>query len=175
MKIKNNYQQTTFGHTYIDIKSLNSVYKASPIIQALKEQNTPLRKFIKEIINTKHFEDNIGDCFIKLSGKVYRTEHAFKETDIIQFLFPKKQEQARKIMFHELENMKTGLKNKLLVKELIPDLAAKKGSFSVEFEDGSPTFCYDISPTHEKLVNYIKSNEIVEDLKKRIQYFKNNF
>ena len=104
MKIKSNYQQQKFGHAFIDIRSLNNFYKASPIIKALKEQNTPLRKFIKEVINTKKFEDNIGDCFIKFNQKYYRTNDrfTFRNFDLYNFCFLKSRNKQEKPCFLNL-------------------------------------------------------------------------
>ena len=184
MKIENNYQQQTFKQSYIDMRSLNSIYQNKPIIRALKEQNTPLRKFIQEVINTEKFEKDMGDCFIKFSHERYPVEGLlFEDVDILQFSFPKKIEQARKKMHDKTEQMKPNPRYsefannavKSQAKKMIPIHAEKEGSFSVIFDDGSCCFDSDYpNPTHKELSNYIKGSKIVEDLKKRIENISNN-
>lgn len=191
MRIKNDYQNQTFKHLYIDMRSLNTIYQNKPIIRALKEQNTPLRKFIKEVINTEKFEKDMGDCFIKLSHERYPVEGlTFVDMDIIKFLFPKKQEQARRELFNQLDNLEPNPRfekyeekirvfmekwERAFIAKQIPDLAEKESSFCTMFEDGDCIFSSDYpNPTHKELVNYIKSSKIVEDLKKRIEYIFNN-
>ena len=165
-----------FGYAYIDMRSLSTIHQNKPIIKALKEQNTPLKKFINEVINTKEFENNMGDCFIKISHDRFPVEGlVFAETDIIQFLFPKKIEQARKILTDEVEQTKLSKKEwvnnalKSQAKNLIPLQAEKEGSFCTMFDDGNGMFDYEYEPTHKELADYIKSDKIVEDLKKHIQ------
>ena len=191
MKIENNYTNFNtnnklkylprFGHAYIDMRSLSTIHQNKPIIKALKEQNTPLRKFINEVINTKEFENNMGDCFIKISHDRFPVEGlVFAETDIIQFLFPKKIEQARKILTDEVEQTKFSQKEwinnalKSQAKNLIQLQAEKEGAFCTMFDDGSCMFDYDYEPTHKELAGYIKSDKIVKDLKKRIEYMSSN-
>lgn len=191
MKIENNYTNFNtnnklkylprFGHAYIDMRSLNTIYQNKPIIKALKEQNTPLRKFINEVINTKEFENNMGDCFIKISHDRFPVEGwTFSETDIIQFLFPKKIEQARKILIDEIEQTEFDSREyinmalKSQAKNRLPSWAEKEGSFCTMFNDGSRMFDYDYEPTHKELAEYMKSDEIVKDLKKRIEYMASN-
>lgn len=187
MKIENNYtnfktnnnQQylPRFGYAYLDVRSLNTIYQNKPIINALKEQNTSLRKFIKDVINTKIFENNMGDCLIKISHDRFPVEGlVFAETDIIQFLFPKKIEQARKILTDQVEQTRFSQKEtvnnalKSQAKNLIPLQAEKEGSFCTMFDDGSSMLDYEYDPTHKELADYIKSDKIVKDLKKRIEY-----
>lgn len=85
MRIENKSLTPNFGRAYIDMQSLNkygqSLYFAngrSKIITALKDRNTPLRKFIREVINTPKFEKEYGDVFISFNrqnilvkGKIY--------------------------------------------------------------------------------------------------------
>ena len=68
MRIENNYQQQTFGRAYLDMQSLNRYrYGKKTIIKALKERETPLRKYLKTVVNTKDFEKDMGDCFISFN------------------------------------------------------------------------------------------------------------
>ena len=197
MKIESNYTNfgsqikpnclPSFGHAYIDMHSLNSIYRNKPIIRALKEQNTPFRKFIKEVINTAKFEKYMGDCFIKFDRKKYPVEgETFADVDILQILFPQKQEQAKKELFYQLEHLEPNPRfakyeekirkiaeksERDFIEKQIPRLAEKESSFCAMFNDGSCTFDWDYpNPTHEELVNYIKGSKIVKDLTRRIQY-----
>ena len=86
-------------------------------------------------------------------------------------MFPKKQEQARKTLFFEFDNLKPNFPNRLFIEKSIPDLAEKRGSFFKMF-DGDNTNI--VNPTYQNLVNYIKGNKIVEDLMEHIQYFNNS-
>ena len=90
MRIENNYQQQTFGRAYLDMRSLNRYgYGKNIIIEALKERNTPLRRFIKEVINTKEFEKDMGDCFISCKRQRFFGEGGYG-FHTINIRFPKR-------------------------------------------------------------------------------------
>ncbi len=171
MKILNNCQQQTFTKAYIDTHSLKNNSHNKPIIEALKDENTPLNKFIKEVINTKEFENNNGDCFIRFSEKMIPLDGAAVPVDIVEFSFAKKIEQARKELFQKTEQEPDDIM-KFVMKRLIPSLAEKAGTFTKMFDDGSNIYDFDYDsdiPTHKELADYIKSDKIVEDLKEFIQ------
>ena len=82
--------QQTFTKAYTDTHSLKNSSHNKPIIEALKDENTPLNKFIKEVINTKEFENNNGDCFIRFSEKMIPLDGAAAPVDTVEFSFAKK-------------------------------------------------------------------------------------
>lgn len=90
MRIENNYQQQTFSRAYLDMQSLNRYgYGKKLIIEALKEMETPLRKYLKNVVNTKDFEKDMGDCFISFNRQRHFGEGA-NLFDMIRIRFPKR-------------------------------------------------------------------------------------
>ncbi len=171
MKILNNCQRQTFTKAYIDTHSLKNSSHNKPIIEALKDENTPLNKFIKEVINTKEFENNNGDCFIRFSEKMIPLDGAAAPVDIVEFSFPKKIEQAKKELLKQAEQEPDELMKKVM-QRFVPTLAEKEGTFTKMFDDGSNIYDFDYEsdiPTHKELADYIKGDKIVEDLKKFLQ------
>ena len=171
MKILDNCQGQSFTKAYIDIHSLENRSHNRPIINALEDENTPLKKFINEVINTKEFENNNGDCFIKFSEKMIPLDGAAAPVDIVEFSFPKKIEQAKKELLQKTEQEPDDMM-KFVMKRLIPSFAEKAGTFTKMFDDGSNIYDFDYDsdiPTHKELADYIKSDKIVEDLKEFLQ------
>lgn len=176
MKIENIYpnmnaknippQLPSFGSTYINMLSLHKygttqIDKKS-IIKALKEKNTPLRKFISEVLNTKQFENDMGDCFITLNQK----QDFLHLSDIIHFSFPKKHQQALK---HTHNLFETGEYQPIKAyKEEMANYIAEKTSLKASFVGSH----IDKKQGVEKLADYIKGSKIVEDLKKHIDEFR---
>lgn len=165
MRIENLYQQQTFGRAYINMQSLSRYgYGKKKIIEALKEKNTPLREYIKTIINTKEFEKNIGDCFISFSHQRHLGEGGYR-FDTIIFSFPQKQEQAKKriLDYYENSDCRKLKKEKFEpYKKCIANDAANKTIFYAGFSDN------DVQDGSEELAKYILGKEIVKDLKKHI-------
>ena len=196
MRIENNY--TTFSNknnkylppfekAYINMHTLNNYYDIYPaqffqngrthIINALKDKNTPLRKFISEVINTKEFENNMGDCYISFSRE-NRFGKAAGLFDIITFTFPKKQEQAIKHTFNMFKTVENLHKLERL-KESIANNLAKGTTFDAGFRDYIHKNPYTGTKSEQngaqKLAEYIQSSEIVEHLKMHIEKYKNKY
>lgn len=177
MRIENNTSSQNFGRAYIDIKSLNK-YGQSPyfakgrnkIVSALKEPNTPLRKFIREVINTPKFEKEYGNVYISFNRQKHFGEG--KDLfDMVDFKFPKMQEKARQSMVNFLNTHSEFTKN-LKATDRAPYIQAaeKKTIHSVGFRDYS-YFGFGQDGA-EELQKYLKSNEIVEDLQDHIKKIK---
>lgn len=177
MRIENNTSNQIFGRAYIDMKSLNkygqSLYFAngrSKIITALKDLNTPLRKFINEVINTPKFEKEYGDVFISFNRQKHfgEGEDLF---DMVHFKFPKLQKKAQESMANFLNryNKWTKSLNATARKPYIED-AEKDTIYSAGFRDLA---CWAYSQDGaEELQKYLKSSEIVEHLSKHIKKLK---
>lgn len=173
---KINYQTCAFKAAYINIHSLNQCSKGKKeIIRALKENNTPLRKFIKETLNTEKNESIIGDVFINFekNKKPYEGDDFF---DIIRFTFPKIKEQKISKFLQNLSDNQDKKSYKYMLehkKEFIKELS-EKTDFMTGFRD------YDYRDSTEiiigngfqdgakQLSKYLKGKEIVEDLKEHI-------
>ncbi len=173
MRIENNYQQQTFGRAYLDMQSLNRYrYGKKTIIKALKERETPLRKYLKTVVNTKDFEKDMGDCFISFNRQRYFGEYGLFHT--ISFEFPKKREQAIK---HELDFFENGNWGKLKkekfepFKEMIISDIANKTTCYAGFNDIEELE----QDGAEELAKYITGKEIVKDLKEHIAKFRTKY
>ena len=173
MRIENNYQQQTFGRAYLDMQSLNRYgYGKKTIIKALKERKTPLRKYLKTVVNTKDFEKDMGDCFISFNRQRYFGEYGLFHT--ISFEFPKKWEQAIK---HELDFFENGNWGKLKkekfepFKEMIISDIANKTTCYAGFNDIEELQ----QDGAEELAKYITGKEIVKDLKEHIAKFRTKY
>lgn len=173
MRIENNYQQQTFGRAYLDMQSLNRYgYGKKTIIKALKERKTPLRKYLKTVVNTKDFEKDMGDCFISFNRQRYFGEYGIFHT--ISFEFPKKREQAIK---HELDFFENGNWGKLKkekfepFKEMIISDIANKTTCYAGFNDIDELE----QDGAEELAKYITEKEIVKDLKEHITKFRTKY
>lgn len=172
MKIENintSSHLPSFGSTYINMLSLHNYgithNDKKCIIKALKEKNTPLRNFISEVLNTKQFENDMGDCFITFNQK----QDFLHLSDIIHFSFPKKHQQAIKHT-HNLFESDEFQSIKSYKKEIANDIA-EKTSFYASFIG----FHIDKKRGVEELAEYIKSSKIVEDLKKHINEFRHRY
>lgn len=175
MRIENNYTTTNFGSAYLDMRSLNRYgYGKKTIIKALKERETPLRKYLKTVVNTKDFEKDMGDCFISFNRQRFFGEYGLFHT--ISFEFPKKQEQARK---HELDFFENGNWGKLKkekfepFKEMIISDIANKTTCYAGFNDIEEFQLQQDGA--EELAKYITGKEIVKDLKKHIAKFRTKY
>ena len=173
MRIENNYQQQTFGRAYLDMQSLNRYrYGKKTIIKALKERETPLRKYLKTVVNTKDFEKDMGDCFISFNRQRYFGEYGIFHT--ISFEFPKKREQAIK---HELDFFENGNWGKLKkekfepFKEMIISDIANKTTCYAGFNDIEELE----QDGAEELAKYITGKEIVKDLKEHIAKYRTKY
>jgi hypothetical protein len=173
MRIENNYQQQTFGRAYLDMQSLNRYrYGKKTIIKALKERETPLRKYLKTVVNTKDFEKDMGDCFISFNRQRFFGEYGIFHT--ISFEFPKKREQAIK---HELDFFENGNWGKLKkekfepFKEMIISDIANKTTCYAGFNDIEELE----QDGAEELAKYITGKEIVKDLKEHIAKFRTKY
>ena len=183
MRIKNNYTTLNasnnqrhfppFGRAYFDMQSLNRYgYGKRAIIKALKEKETPLRKYLKNVVNTKDFEKDMGDCFITFNRQRFFGEYGIFHT--ISLEFPKKQEQAIKYELDFFENGNWGkLKKEKFepFKEMIISDIANKTTCYAGFnnieelnQDGA-----------EELAKYITGKEIVKDLKEHIVKFRTKY
>lgn len=173
MRIENNYQQQTFGHVYINMQSLNRYgYGKKTIIKALKEKETPLRKYLKNVVNTKDFEKDMGDCFISFNRQRFLGEYGLFHTII--FEFPKKHEQARKHMLDFYENGDWGkLKKEKFesFKDYVANDVANKTTYHAGFNDIEELQ----QNGAEELAEYITGKEIVKDLKEHIKELQNKF
>ena len=176
MKIESNYENLNFKRAYINIQSLKKYGESAyfknarvHVVEALKDKNTPLKKFIKEVINSKQFESDVGDCFISFEKRTHfgEGEDLF---DIIKFSFPKKQKQIKTRVIGLIENNK---KTQALehYKEIIANNLAEKTTFYRGFRDYKSGSCWAQNGAFE-LSQYIKSGKIVEDLKEHIQKLK---
>ena len=158
-----------FGSTYINMSSLHNYgitrNDKNCIIKALKDKNTPLRKFISEVLNTKLFENDMGDCFITFKQK----QDFLHLSDIIHFSFPKKHQQAVKHTHNLFESNEFQIIKSY--KEEMTSHIAEKTSFKVRF------IGYNIDKKRgaEKLAEYIKSSKIVEDLRNHIDDFRHRY
>ena len=173
MRIENNYTTTNFGSAYLDMRSLNRYgYGKKTIIKALKERKTPLRKYLKTVVNTKDFEKDMGDCFISFNRQRYFGEYGLFHT--ISFEFPKKREQAIK---HELDFFENGNWGKLKkekfepFKEMIISDIANKTTCYAGFNDIEELE----QDGAEELAKYITGKEIVKDLKEHIAKFRTKY
>ncbi|MCQ2754896.1 MAG: hypothetical protein MJ231_07620, partial [bacterium] len=140
-------------------------YSKKTIIKALKEKETPLRKYLKNVVNTKEFEKDMGDCFISFNRQRFFGEYGIFH--IIMFEFPKKHEQARKYMLDFYEN---GDWEKLKKEEFesFNDLA-NKTTYHAGFNDIEELE----QDGAEKLAEYITGKEIVKDLEEHIKELQN--
>lgn len=173
---KINYQTCAFKAAYINIHSLNQCSKGKKeIIQALKEYNSPLRKFIKETLNTKKIESIIGDVFINFE----RNQLPYEGNDlfhIVRFTFPKIKEQKISRFLRNLYDNQDKKPYKYMFElkdEFIKEISDKT-DFKIGFRD------YDYRDSTEiiigngfqdgakQLSKYLKGKEIVEDLKEHI-------
>lgn len=183
MRIENNYTTLNasnnqrhlppFGRAYLDMQSLNRYgYGKKTIIKALKERETPLRKYLKTVVNTKDFEKDMGDCFISFNRQRYFGEYGIFHT--ISFEFPKKREQAIK---HELDFFENGNWGKLKkekfepFKEMIISDIANKTTCYAGFNDIEELE----QDGAEELAKYITGKEIVKDLKEHIAKFRTKY
>ena len=172
MKIENintSSHLPSFRTTYINMLSLHNYgithNDKKCIIKALKDKNTPLRKFISEVLNTKQFENDMGDCFISFNQK----QDFLHLSDIIHFSFPKKYQQAVKHTHNLFESDEyQTIKS---YKEEMASHIAEKTSFKARFIG----FNIDKKRGAEKLAEYIKSSKIVEDLRKHIDEFRHRY
>ena len=178
MRIENNYTTLNagnnpkylppFGRAYFDMRSLNRYgYGKKLIIEALKKKETPLRKYLKTVVNTKDFEKDTGDCFISFYRQRHFGEGGYR-FDTICFSFPKKYEQARKYILDFYENGDWGnLKKEKFesFKECMANDAANETTYHAGFSDN------EVQDGAEELANYITGKEIVKDLKKHIAKF----
>jgi hypothetical protein len=159
----------SFRGTYINMLSLHNYgitqNDKKCIIKALKEKNTPLRKFISEIINTKSFENDMGDCFISFNQK----QDYLHFSDMIHFSFPKKHQQAVKHTHNLFESDE--FKTIKSYKEEMVSYIAEKTSLKTRFIG----FNIDKKRGVEKLAEYIQSSKIVEDLKKHIEEYRHRY
>ena len=183
MRIENNYttlnasnnqrQLPPFGRAYFDMQSLNRYgYGKKTIIKALKEKETPLRKYLKTVVNTKDFEKDMGDCFVGFNGQRFFGEYGIFHT--IMFEFPKKHEQARKHMLDFYENGDLGkLKKEKFesFKECIANDVANKTTYHAGFNDIEELE----QDGAEELAKYITGKEIVKDLKEHIAKFRTKY
>ena len=175
MRIENNYTTTNFGSAYLDMRSLNRYgYGKKTIIKALKERETPLRKYLKTVVNTKDFEKDMGDCFISFNRQRFFGEYGIFHT--ISFEFPKKREQAIK---HELDFFENGNWGKLKkekfepFKEMIISDIANKTTCYAGFNDIEELQLQQDGA--EELAKYITGKEIVKDLKEHIAKFRTKY
>ena len=183
MRIENNYTTLNasnnqrhlppFGRAYLDMQSLNRYgYGKKTIIKALKERKTPLRKYLKTVVNTKDFEKDMGDCFISFNRQRYFGEYGIFHS--ISFEFPKKREQAIK---HELDFFENGNWGKLKrekfepFKEMIISDIANKTTCYAGFNDIEELE----QDGAEELAKYITGKEIVKDLKEHIAKFRKKY
>lgn len=190
MKIDNNCSSPSFGAAYFNMQSIQKYGKSlhcqngrSKIISALKERNTPLREFIREVINSRKFEDEIGDVFISFDRqkKFGEGEDLF---DTINFIFPKKQQQAKKNAYKLITNDDECRWHKFFpYREEIAEKFADDTNYFAGFRD------YDYSNEPfltaknsagkqngvEHLVKYLKSSQIVDDLKIHIERIRNKY
>ena len=175
MRIENNYTTTNFGSAYLDMRSLNRYgYGKKTIIKALKERETPLRKYLKTVVNTKDFEKDMGDCFISFNRQRFFGEYGIFHT--IMFEFPKKHEQARKHMLDFYENGDWGkLKKEKFesFKECIANDVANKTTYHAGFNDIEEFQLQQDGA--EELAKYITGKEIVKDLKEHIAKFRTKY
>lgn len=174
MRIENIYpnvsttsQSVKFGSAYINMLTLHNygTTNKKSIIKALKEKNTPLREFMSEVLNTKQFENDMGDCFITF----HQIKDSFHLSDIIDFSFPKKHQQAVKHTHNifESEEYQT-IKS---FKEEMANHIAEQTSFKARFY----SFHINKKQGAEKLAEYITGNKIVEDLKRHIDEFRHKY
>lgn len=187
MNIGNRISNPTFGRAYINMQSINkypnSLYFQNgkqKIISALKERNTPLKEFINKVINSSEFENKFGDVFISFSRKRHfgEGEDLF---DMVEFSFPKLQQKARERMKKFLDNHNDWSKKLSTVdREEYLKGAEEDKIYHVGFRDYNYTkagffVIGDGGASQDgakELQKYLKSSEIVEDLKRHIEKLK---
>lgn len=142
------------------------------IISALKERNTPLRNFINTVINSSKFENEFGDVFISFNKRRFFGE-GVDLFDMVEFRFPKLQKKTRERMKKFLDNHNahsrklSTIDKEEYLKGAEEDIIYHAGFRDYKFYGGAQDGA-------EKLQTYLKSSEIVEDLKLHLEKLKQN-
>lgn len=161
----------SFKAAYLDLRSLQNYGKGKDkLVQALKDRNIPLRRFLNETLNNIETEKKLGDVFVGFE----RTRLPYEGEDFFDtsvFSFPKIKEKRLNQVMNKFYKFFTKDEDKNYLKETI----AKETDYLCAFRDydyrnsAQTTIGSGFQNGTEQLVKYLGGNEIVENLKKHIE------